>query len=139
MLWFKDGDRNTTFFHVVVKRRNNSGGIHRLRIDNVVIEDPKIIEEHILDFYKTLYAQPISHDQDTGNMEDFIGTYVTNLVSSEENMMLMKCPDFLEIKNVVFNLNGNSAPGPDGFGGVFLSFLLGYYWDKCLQCCPIVF
>jgi len=31
----------------------------------------------------------------------------------------------LEIKTVVFNLNGNSAPGPDGFGGVF------YYscWD----------
>jgi len=34
-------------------------------------------------------------------------------------MMLIKCPDFSEIKNVVFNLNGNSAPGPDGFGGVF--------------------
>jgi len=32
---------------------------------------------------------------------------------------LIKCPDFSEIKNVVFNLNGNSAPGPDGFGGVF--------------------
>jgi len=25
----------------------------------------------------------------------------------------------LEIKNVIFNLNDNSAPGPDGFGGVF--------------------
>jgi len=33
--------------------------------------------------------------------------------------MLIKCPDFLEIKNVVFNLNGNSAPSPDGFDGVF--------------------
>jgi len=52
MLWFKDGDRNTAFFLVVVKRRNNSSGIHRLRIDNVVIEDPKLIEEHILDFIK---------------------------------------------------------------------------------------
>jgi len=52
-------------------------------------------------------------------MEDFIGTYIPKLVSSEENMMLIKCPDFLEIKNVIFNLNCNSAPGPDGFGGAF--------------------
>ncbi|XP_068497676.1 uncharacterized protein [Phaseolus vulgaris] len=71
MLWFKDGDRHTAFFHVVVKRRNNSSEIHRLRIYNV------------------------------------------------ENMMLMKSPYFLEIKNVIFNLNGNSASGPDGFAGVF--------------------
>jgi len=61
MLWFKDGDRNTAFFHAVVKSRNNSSEIHRLRIDNVVIEDPTLIEEHILDFYKTLYAESISH------------------------------------------------------------------------------
>jgi len=68
------------FFNVVVNRRNNSSGIHRLRIDNVVIEDPKLIEEHILDFYKTLYAESISHDQDTGNMEDFIGTYIPDFI-----------------------------------------------------------
>jgi len=33
-------------------------------------------------------------------------------------MILVKCSDFLEIKTVVFNLNGNSAPGSDNFGGV---------------------
>jgi len=102
-----------SFFHVVVKRRNNSSGIHRLRIDNEVIED------HILDFYKNLYAESVSNNQDTSNMEYFIGTYIPELVSFEENMMLIKCPDYLEIKNVVFNLNGNSDPGLDGFGGVF--------------------
>jgi len=52
-------------------------------------------------------------------MEDFIGTYIPELVSSEENMLLINCLDYLEIKNVVFNLNGNNAPGLDGFGGVF--------------------
>jgi len=31
--------------------------------------------------------------------------------------MLIKYPDILKIKNVVFNINGNSALGPDGFGG----------------------
>ena len=33
--------------------------------------------------------------------------------------MLIKFPDYLEIKNVVFNLNGNSTFGSNGFGGVF--------------------
>jgi len=119
MLWFKDGDRNIAFFHVEVKRRNNSSGIHRLRIDNEIMEDPKIIEDHILDFNKNLYAESISNVLDNDNMEDFIGTYISVMVSSEENMMLIKCPDFSEIKNVAFNLNGNSAPDLDGFGGVF--------------------
>jgi len=72
-------------------------------------------------------------------MEDFIGTCVPELVTSEENMMLIKCPDFLEIKNAIFNLNGNSVPGLDGFGGVFLSFLMENYWDRCLQRCSTVF
>ena len=52
-------------------------------------------------------------------MEDFIGSYILKLVFSEKNMMLIKCPNILEIKTVVFNLNGNGAPGPDGFCGVF--------------------
>jgi len=103
----------------VVKRRNNSSGIHRLQIGNEVTEDPKLIEDHILDFYKNLYAESISNVSDTSNMEDLIGCYIPELVSSAENMMLIKCSDFLEIKTVIFNLNGNSASGPDGFGGVF--------------------
>ena len=103
----------------MVKRRNNSSGIHRLLIDNEVTEDPKLIEDHILDFYKNLYAESISNVPNTSNMEDFIGSYIPELVSSEENTMLIKCPDILEITTVVFNLNGNRAPGPDGFGGVF--------------------
>jgi len=101
------------FFHVVVKRKNNSSGIHCLQIDNEVIED------HILDFYKNLYAESISNVPNTSNMEDFIGSYIPELVSSEENMMLIKCPDFSKIKTAVFNLNGNNAPGPDCVGGVF--------------------
>jgi len=50
MLWFKDRDKNLPLFHVVVKKRTNSSGIHRLRTVNGGIEDPKLIDDHILDF-----------------------------------------------------------------------------------------
>jgi len=33
--------------------------------------------------------------------------------------MLIKCPNYLEIKNGLFNLNGNNVLGPGDFGGVF--------------------
>ena len=73
----------------VVKKRNSSSGIHRLLIDNEVIEDPKFIDDHNLNFYKNLYVESISNVLDTSNMEDLIGTYILELVSSEENMMLI--------------------------------------------------
>ena len=72
-----------------------------------------------MDFYKKNYVEYVSNDQDIGNMEEFISTYIPDLVFCKQNMMLIKCPDYLEIKNVVFNLNGNSAPGLECFGGVF--------------------
>jgi len=50
--------------------------------------------------------------------EGFLGIYIPELVSSKENMMLIKCPDFLEIKNANFKLNDNNALGLYGFGGV---------------------
>ena len=64
----------------MVKRRNNSSRIHHLRIENEVIEDPKLIEDHILEFYKNL--ESIFNVSNTSNMEDFISTYIPKLVSS---------------------------------------------------------
>ena len=66
----------------MVKRRNNFSGINHPRIDNEVIQDPKLIDDHNLDFYKILYVESISNVLDTSNMEDFIGTYIPEVVSS---------------------------------------------------------
>jgi len=71
-------------------------------------------------------------------MEDFIGTFFPELVSSEENMMLIKCPNYLEIKNVAFNLNGNSALVLMVLV-VFSIILVGKLLDRCLQSCLTVF
>jgi len=54
-----------------------------------------------LDFYRNLYVGFNFNAHITGNMKDFIWSYIPAKVFSEENIMLIKCPD------------------PDGFCGVF--------------------
>jgi hypothetical protein len=45
--------------------------------------------------------------------------------------MLTMIPSPSEIKNAVFELNKDNAPGPDGFGAFFFSHLLGYHSSRC--------
>jgi len=119
MLWFKDGDCNSSFFYAMVKRLANSNGIQRLVDGDLVFEDPKDIEEHILSFYKTLYDASDTNNISTNFREDMTVAYIPRVVSEYENSMLARYPSNDEMKKVVFALNYDSAPGPDGFGGSF--------------------
>jgi len=44
---------------------------------------------------------------------------IPELVDEATNNLLIMIPSELEVKNVVFNLNQDGAPGPDGFGASF--------------------
>jgi hypothetical protein len=50
---------------------------------------------------------------------------IPNLVTEEVNALLTVLPSHIEIKAVVFSLNKDGAPGPDGFGAFFFQ----HYWD----------
>jgi len=50
---------------------------------------------------------------------------IPNLVDDRLNAMLTMIPSQLEIKNAVFYLNKDGAPGLDGFGAFFFQA----YWD----------
>lgn len=50
---------------------------------------------------------------------ELIKDSIPNLISQEDNQMLTKIPTDLEINDVVFNMNIDGAPGPDGFLAFF--------------------
>jgi len=86
---------------------------------DLVFEDPKDIEKHILSFYKILYDSFDTNNVSTKFREDMIIAHIPRVVSKDENFMLVRCPSNDEIKKVVFAFNSDSVPGPDDFEGIF--------------------
>ncbi|CAH9084422.1 unnamed protein product [Cuscuta epithymum] len=70
------------------------------------------IGEVAVDFFSDLYT---AVQTDNNNILDFI----PSLITQEDNNTLIKLPDMEEVKQAVWDLNHNSAPGPDGFHGKF--------------------
>ena len=56
---------------------------------------------------------------------DLLARPIPCVVSEEDNRSLLRLPWRDEIKAAVFDLNGDGAPGPDGFGGHFYQ----NFWD----------
>ncbi|KAF9603525.1 hypothetical protein IFM89_036798 [Coptis chinensis] len=52
-------------------------------------------------------------------MDEAMMNLIPNLVTVEDNATLSAMPTKDEVRDVVFAMDANSAPGPDGFQGIF--------------------
>ncbi|XP_019430010.1 PREDICTED: uncharacterized protein LOC109337489 [Lupinus angustifolius] len=88
--WFAQGDRSTSFFHKVTKIRHATESISMLKNGDATISRHDDIDNHFV---------------------------IPSLVTDDENNDLTRIPSNEEISEVVFALNSERAPSPDGFGG----------------------
>ncbi|XP_070012048.1 uncharacterized protein [Nicotiana sylvestris] len=112
--WFKEGDRNTKFFHAQVRGRRKRLQLNRIQNSGGTwIEEEQEIAEEAIKFYEEQFteaATPSSFD---------IVEHVPNLTNTEQNVELIKQPTKEEVKVAVLGLNGDSVGGPDGMTGKF--------------------
>ncbi|XP_057779485.1 uncharacterized protein LOC130998068 [Salvia miltiorrhiza] len=113
--WLMDGDKNTSFFHNMLKFRKDKLHIGHLRIGNDIVYDSKLIEQHIIGHFSSLFTNTTSDVVDLAALEANVDLVITE----EQNKGLVSIPDDTEITAAVFSLDGNSSPGPDGFSGLF--------------------
>lgn len=118
--WFKNGDRNTRFFHSVVKGRRQRLQVNRIQDSRRKwLENQEDIVTAAVVFYQDQFTQKRC-------ATDFaLLNHVPELIDEDENVELCKIPDHEETKNVVFSLNRDSSGGPDGLSGKFFQT----YWD----------
>ncbi|KAG5616263.1 hypothetical protein H5410_016087 [Solanum commersonii] len=105
MKWFKEGDANTKFFHSYVTGRKKK--LHIAEISN------EQIGKATVDFFVAQFTE------DNGNSDYNMLDYIPRSISNAENEDMIRPPEKEEVKRVVFELDGNSACGPDGFSGLF--------------------
>lgn len=118
--WHLHGDRNTTFFHKIAKIKASTKYTTTLQDDEHVLTEKSQIANHVISYYKNLFCSNFVLQEQLLAEE-----VIPKLVTDEVNKMLTMLPSHQEIKAVIFALNKESAPGPNGFGALFFQ----HYWD----------
>ena len=116
--WIQQGDNNSKFFHSSIKWRSLKSEIKGLEIQGKWNEDPNVVKEVVKEFYrKRLMAKP--------NLGVRLDNIQFQQLSVEDNNMLTKCFDAIEIKKAVWGCGSSKSPGPDDFNFSFIK----KFWD----------
>lgn len=118
--WHLKGDRNAAYFHRVTKIKNTAKIITSIKDGDITLTDQSLIANHAVNYFKSLFCTNIVL-QDHLLVEEVIPHIVTDNTNHILTMLLIS----KEIHRVVFSLNKDSAPSPDGFGAVFFQT----FWD----------
>ena len=107
--WLLEGDLNTEFFHRMANGKKRKNTIFSIQKDGVEIEDLDMILDLAINYYKDLFGHSgrsdIKLQQGCWTNEEKI--------SQTESENLCKNFDMEEVKQAVFGMEKNTAPGPD--------------------------
>ncbi|XP_038986473.1 uncharacterized protein LOC120111970 [Phoenix dactylifera] len=108
--WILEGDRNTRFFHQATMIRRHQNKIRIIRSeDGQMSEDPDMIRRIMESFFKARWTEPL------GGRRRVEMPMPTVRVSEEETDVMIRLVSEEEMKAAVWSLEGDKAPGPNGF------------------------
>lgn len=113
MNWIKEGDRNSKFFHAVIKERRKKQVIQIVRPDGDTPSSASEIGARAHDFFADLFSVSPYH------MEERLFDSISATVNDVENSEFCKIPTEEEILATIKNMNFNCAPGNDGYTRYF--------------------
>jgi hypothetical protein len=121
MHWLKDGDMNTKFFHLSASTRQRAKKITKLMNDeNTAATSQPEICEIALNYFNSLFkAKSTTHEP--------ILALIAPKINQEDNDRLLRPITKEELKEALFQMHPDKAPGPDGFNPAFYQHL----WDLC--------
>ena len=111
--WIQKGDRNTKYFHALVKQRRINNRVVRIRQElGQWLEDDESIRTHVREHFKNLYQMP--EEMSKEDILRKLDSYNLPGLSFIHRQELDKDFTEKEVKDAVFQLGAWTAPGSDG-------------------------
>jgi hypothetical protein len=110
--WLKEGDKCTKFFYQVASANRRNNTIESLIVDGSPTSDLACIGEHVVNYYESLFSEPLSWRSRLDNLE-------FNRLNGEEASSLEDPFEEREVREVIKGMDRDKAPGPDGFSMAF--------------------
>ncbi|KAL6579794.1 hypothetical protein OROMI_007818 [Orobanche minor] len=111
--WTMEGERNTKFFHDLVKKKRHKNLIHCIHDNGNILTDPIDIQESAVSYFSGLFGN------DPTSIDQFNNELYRDTLSDDDNIFLCSLPTLDEVKNIVFGMATDSVAGPDGFNDKF--------------------
>ena len=113
-MWYSSGDLNTKFYHALTKQRrirNKIVGLHD-ELGNWITGESGV-EKVAVDYFEGLFAttNPMEFDS-------FLDEIVPS-ISPQMNQILMRTATEEEVRQALFMMHPEKAPGPDGMTALF--------------------
>jgi len=112
MLCIKEDDHNTKFFHKMANSHKRHNHLSFLEVDGVIYEEGAEVAAQVVQFYKTLY-------QEFEEWRPFVEGLEFDQIEEAERGWMERRFEKDEIIQVVRDMEGDKAPGKDGF---FMAF-----------------
>lgn len=114
VVWLREGDRNTSFFHACAAQRKRMNTIESLeRADGSSCLNDDDVHAEVQNFYQSLYTS-----QGFSNMDELL-VLVQPMVTEQMNEVMDTPYSVEEVKMALFQMGPSKAPGIDGFTAGF--------------------
>ena len=117
-IWLKEGDRNNGFFHRMTNSHIRGNQIIKMKINENWVTEEADLKHGIARAFKSLLT-------DTREWRANIDGLTFQSINEDEASKLENPFTMEEVFTALSNLNGDKAPGPDGFTMAFWQF----NWD----------
>ncbi|KAJ9536672.1 hypothetical protein OSB04_un000145 [Centaurea solstitialis] len=112
--WLSDGDANTKYFHQVVREKRHSHHIHTVCNSDGVFVYGQDVATAFVDYFKKIIGTRCDSLEPIIPLELFVTT-----VSNQDALHMIRPITDGEIRDALFHIGNDKAPGSDGFSSKF--------------------